>query len=396
MKNKKMILFTILILSILTLVILYEPIWAQSKTKKAELKIGMTGPLSGSGISYGYCVLGGLELAMDDINKGGGLKVGDTVYTLKAIPYDTKFLADPGVTAAKRLIYEDKVKVIFGEIGSAPGLAIQAITEPNKIVFFPDTYTELMLGADKPFTFRWCSTWWEFSSTMFNYYRKRFPQAKRVGLIYRDDDSGRSCLRCMQKFAPDKGFEIVPFALEPGTIDLTPLVTKLLSANIDLFDVNGNPPGEVAQMINIARGMGWEKPIMRTGGSIVSEILRLCGKNGDGFIYHEDADTSSPKIKILMDKFKAKGYPTQFNNMLVPAYDGAGLLFKAIQKAGSVEDTTAIKNAMESIKSYEGVQGKVTWGGMGTYGINHQLMNVALIGEIQNGKPTIVDKWEFK
>lgn len=387
----KRFIFKIFALSVLITLCFTGFTWAQTK----ELKIGFTAPLSGGGMSWGYAVLAGLDLAIEDINKAGGLKVGKTMYTLKSIPYDSKYLADPAVTAAKRLIYEDKVKIIFGEVGSAAGLAIQAITEPNKVLLFPNTYTARLLGPDKPYTFRWFVTNVEYVGPMLAFYKKKWPESKRIAYFYPDDETGQDMFRWEKKAGVENGLEVVGFPWERGTIDLTPIITKALASNIDIMDLNGSPPGEAAQMINILRQMGWNKPIVRTGGAVVYDLLRLCGKNANGVIYHEDADFSQPKPAALVERFKEKKYPSSPNTMLVPSYDGAMILFKAMQMAGTVDDTTKIKNAMESIKSYEGVQGKVRWGGKEIYGINHQLMNIVYIGEVVNETPTIIFKIEF-
>ena len=88
------------------------------------------------------------------------------------------------------------------------------------------------------------------------------------------------------------------------------------------------------------------------------------------------------------DLFSAESEP--------PFYDAAHILFKAIEKAGTIDDTTKIKEAMESIESYDGIQGKVRWGGKEAYGIAHQLLNPSFIGEIIDGKPTILQRVDIK
>ena len=361
-----------------------------------ELKIGFTAPLSGGGMSWGYGVLSGLELAMEDINKAGGLKVAGKTYTLKAIPYDSKYLPDPAVTAAKRLIYEDKVKIIFGEVGSAAGLAIQTLTEPNKILLFPNTYTARLLGPTKPYTLRWFVTNVEYVGPMMAYYKKKWPQSKRLAYFYPDDETGQDMFKWEKKAGADNGIEVVGFPWERGTVDLTPIVTKALAANIDIMDCNGSPPGEAGQLINILRDMGWNKPIVRTGGAVFYDLIRICGKKANGVIYHEDGDFTLPKCAALVERFKAKKYPsTAPNSMMFPSYDGSNILFKAMQMAGTVEDTTKIRDAMLSIKTYEGVSGKVRWGGKEIYGVDHQLMHPVFIGEIVDEKPKIIFKIEF-
>jgi branched-chain amino acid transport system substrate-binding protein len=179
-------------------------------------------------------------------------------------------------------------------------------------------------------------------------------------------------------------------------VDLTPIITKALSANIDIMDCNGSPPGEAGQLINILRDMGWTKPIVRTGGAVFYDLIRICGKKANGVIYHEDGDFTLPKSAALVERFKAKKYPTTSpNSMMFPSYDGSNILFKAMQMAGTVDDTTKIRDAMLSIKSYEGVSGKVRWGGKEIYGVDHQLMHPVFIGEIVDEQPKIIFKIEF-
>ena len=141
--------------------------------------------------------------------------------------------------------------------------------------------------------------------------------------------------------------------------------------------------------------MGWKKPIVRTGGPVAYDLLRICGKNANGVVYHEDSDFNDPNVAKIVEAFKAKKYPATVNTMLIPCYDGASILFEAIKKAGTVDDTTAIKAAMESIKTFEGVQGPVTWVGEKTYGIKHQLRYPVCIGEIKDQKAVVIKKVIF-
>src|SRR5438093_1442266 len=62
---------------------------AQDKT----LTIGVLGPLSGGAASYGVELVRGAEMKADEINKAGGLKVGNDVYHIKLVSYDHKGLA---------------------------------------------------------------------------------------------------------------------------------------------------------------------------------------------------------------------------------------------------------------------------------------------------------------
>ena len=127
---------------------------AEAQPKKGEIKIGFISALSGAGIGWGMGMLGGLELAAEDINNAGGIKIGETVNTIKVIAYDDKYAGPGAVQAAQRLISQDGVNIIVGPLGSVPMLAIAEVTESNKVLVLSNSYTTKALSAKKPYTFR--------------------------------------------------------------------------------------------------------------------------------------------------------------------------------------------------------------------------------------------------
>src|SRR5688500_16548498 len=72
-----------------------------------ELKIGAIGSLSGGGAAWGIATQRGVQLAIDDVNAKGGLKVGDKRHRLAMVIYDDQYTGAGGTNAATRLILED-------------------------------------------------------------------------------------------------------------------------------------------------------------------------------------------------------------------------------------------------------------------------------------------------
>src|SRR6476469_1249548 len=60
--------------------------------------------LSGPGQSNGVAQANAVKLAVEDINKAGGLKVGGTTYTLKLDVHDDRSQATAGVTAVQKML----------------------------------------------------------------------------------------------------------------------------------------------------------------------------------------------------------------------------------------------------------------------------------------------------
>src|SRR3546814_14341480 len=63
-----------------------------------------------------------------------GLKVGGKSYKIELVAYDDKYQASEAVTAANRLIFEDKVKFIMGPMGGATALAIGPTVEKHGVL----------------------------------------------------------------------------------------------------------------------------------------------------------------------------------------------------------------------------------------------------------------------
>ncbi|MEM4237536.1 MAG: hypothetical protein QW050_00935, partial [Candidatus Nitrosocaldaceae archaeon] len=72
------------------------------------------------------------------------------------------------------------------------------------------------------------------------------------------------------------------------------------------------------------------------------------------------------------------------------AYSVFMMLTKAMQEAGTVEDTNAVRLALERIEEFEGINGKYGWEGKDTYGINHQLKSPIYIAEGVRGKVKVI------
>lgn len=82
------------------------------------LKIGGIGSLSGGGTAWGLAIKRGTELAIDEMNAKGGIKIGGKTYKLEHVMLDDQYTATGGKTAAERLVFQDKVLFIVGPIGS--------------------------------------------------------------------------------------------------------------------------------------------------------------------------------------------------------------------------------------------------------------------------------------
>ncbi|MBR9981276.1 MAG: ABC transporter substrate-binding protein, partial [Desulfatitalea sp.] len=106
----------------------------------AEVVIGFSGPLSGPAAQYGRDCLAGVELAIKDINRTGGIKIGDTAYTFKVVSYDDMIDPTAAVNNSRRLVSRDKAVAIFNPVFNTIAAMMQ-INEQRGSEFLMMAYT---------------------------------------------------------------------------------------------------------------------------------------------------------------------------------------------------------------------------------------------------------------
>ena len=117
------------------------------------IKIGLSGPMSGAGASWGLLAEWAAKQAADEINKEGGVKVDGKTYTFEAIAYDNKYTASEGAKVGQALINKDGVRYVVFALGMAPVRALQALSEREGAVLFTTAAGKSIKGPKFPYTF---------------------------------------------------------------------------------------------------------------------------------------------------------------------------------------------------------------------------------------------------
>ncbi len=360
-------------------------VMAQGALAQETLKIGALVTLSGPGAAWGQGMKNAAELAADKVNATGGLEVAGKKYKVEVIPYDDKYQANEAVTVANRLVFEDKVKYIIGPVGSAAVVAIQPITEKNKVIVMTLGFTPKALGPDKLYTFRPNVTTAEVSQPQIDWVIKT-QGVKKVGALFPNDESGQAIAKDLEAAYKKGGADLVAKEFfERDRVDFVPLLTRMLARGINAIELDGNSPTTAGLIVKQARELGFKGKIIRTGGPATPEIVNVAGKAAtEGMFVHSPIDPQQPSTKAYVDMYAAK-YKTAMNGFSPAFYDGTSMLFEAMRRAGTVTDTDKVRVALEQLKDFPGAMGALSWTGKAGYGIDHQLDAPFFIGEIKNG-----------
>ena len=122
-----------------------------------DLKLAVLAPLSGPVPTFGVTTRDGALMAIEEWNAKGGVNGQKIV----PIVEDSQCTPDPAVNAANKVIDQDKVHYIIGEVCSKASIPISEIANAKKVVQISPTSTNpsVTVGADgkvKDYIFRAC------------------------------------------------------------------------------------------------------------------------------------------------------------------------------------------------------------------------------------------------
>ena len=126
---------------------------SSQETKTEEtIKIGTIGPFTGDIATYGISTKNGVEVAVDEFNKNGGINGKKVIL----ISEDTRGDQTEAANAASKLIEQDKVTAIVGGVISSETMTAGPIADDAKIVTISSSSTATGVPEIGDYIFRNC------------------------------------------------------------------------------------------------------------------------------------------------------------------------------------------------------------------------------------------------
>jgi len=344
--QKKMVLFA--------LCILFVSGCLSGMARAADsIKIGHLQPRSGMMADYGKLSAEGIELAVEEINKAGGLLGRKVVVEYK----DDKSSPEAGLNEAMKLVLENKVDVLIGTTSSAVAKAVAALAAKHKVPFIiADAQTPDLIEKDcNKFTFRTSDDVSQDNRGAAIAVLKHIGVPKRLACITSDYIFGHQTWESFKKtildIHPDVKIvdEIFPKFMETN---YRPYITRLLNAKPDMVFTSFYG-GETITFLKQAKGFGFSKAIpvfINTSGSQM-DVSEALGEDmlpmwGIDRYYSEYPNTPMNKKFVIAYKAKFQHLPKATAG---EAYGAALAFFEAVKKAGSVKPEEVVK-ALEGLK----------------------------------------------
>lgn len=362
MKKKLYVMFIVLSLALC----LANPGWPAD-----VIKIGFDIELTGDIPKVGEASKFTGEMLKEQINKQGGLKVGNKSYTLNFIYEDNEAKAESAAAAALKLITQDQVLGIVGPQASKQAIPAGEVADTNQCVLISGWSTNPKTTAGRPWVFRACFLD-PFQGPVLAKFATEELKAKKAAVLY---DIASDYPKGLAEFFKE-AFEKIHgkgsvAAFETFTTkdrDFSAQLTKIVASKADIL-FTPQYYDEVPLIVKQAREMGWKKPILGSDSWDSAELMNLCGKDcmGSFFSTHYAAPGAKGATKQFIDQYKAK-YGYEPDAVAALTWDAARLLLQAIQNTkgltGDVKkDRQAIRNQIAMMKEFDGITGKMSFDG---------------------------------
>jgi len=218
--------------------ILLFGVWIDLSYAAKDIKVGLVFPRSGSLARLGETTMFGALMAIEDVNKAGGIKsLGGA--KLVAVVGDAKDAA-AARSETERMITREGVVALLGVYSSSFTLIATETSERQKIPFFTNSIADNILQRGFKYVFRMSVPANEFGKTPIDGLM-RMAEAfgkpvKKIAILYEDTSYGTSTSESFLKRAKEKGLNVVLYeAYRAGLTDAGPLVNKIKASGAEVI-----------------------------------------------------------------------------------------------------------------------------------------------------------------
>lgn len=313
----------------------------------ADIKFGVAEALSGGAAQYGVAIRNGFQLAADEINATGGIN-GNKI---QLVIEDEQGKKEEAINVVKKLIFQDKVLMIFGPTLSNSMFAGGPVANGAKTVIFGTSNTANGITDIGPYVFRNSVMESDVLPVTVATAAKHY-NIKKVAVIYGNDDAFTK-----------SGYDVFKNVLEERKLPVTTTETYVkgdVDFKAQLTKIKASAPDavicsclaeEAANIMTQARGLGIKAPFIGGNGFNSPKLFEISKLAGEGtFVGSPWSNTNpAPANKAFVAQY-IKKYNAEPNQFSAQAYDAlyiAAAALKDVKLSGDLSaDREALKNAL--------------------------------------------------
>jgi branched-chain amino acid transport system substrate-binding protein len=321
---------------------------------QAQVKLAVAGPVTGANAAFGAQLTQGVQQAVEDINKAGGIlgqkiqvEVGDDV-------------SDPkqGVSVANKFV-GDGVKFVVGHFNSGVTMPASDVYAENDILFITPSATNPKITDRKLWdAFRTCGRDDQQGMVWAELARDKL-KGKKIAVIHDKTTYGKgladAALDNMHKFGVK---EVLYEGVNTGEKDYSAIVSKIKDSGADYL-MWGGLHTEGGLILRQMRDQGMNTIMISGDGITDSEFAAIGGTGVEGTLMTFGPEPrNNPNAKDAVDSFKAKGFDPQGYTLY--SYAAVQIMKQAAEKANSLEPKK-VAEVMHSGMPFHTVIGDISY-----------------------------------
>ncbi|WP_159103974.1 ABC transporter substrate-binding protein [Rhodopseudomonas sp. B29] len=285
----------------------------------------------------------GANIAADLLNADGGVNGKE----VRLIVYDTNYSPVEGVAAVERLITQDGVHVVAGEISSTIALAAIPVVKAEDALLMlavPKHPDVTKSDYDRVFRLNTTST---MDAASFNDYLKNKIAPAKIAYLAENNDFGRLTLDDAKKSFGSK--IVFTDIFEVKQSDFSALASNVRGSGADLVCIMASNPEQSGNLIKSMADVGYMPKRCLTPGVLNNDFPKVAGAAAEGVfsedIYAPSIDTDLNKRFVTSYEAKYKSVPGKIELL---GFESVWITGLAMRKAGTVTDTKKIAEVLRA------------------------------------------------
>lgn len=309
------------------------------------IKIGAVLPLTGPGSEFAEYIRQGLELALEEVNSE------KSDYSFKIIYEDSKNAPKEGVMVFKNLVTLTKPPIVISALSSVTR-AIAPLAKPDKTIILGLAVAIPGVSDISEFVFRLHPDGYAEAGEAARFALNQ--GYKKAGVIYINDDYGRSSFEVFKKVFEDGGGEVsINENFETRQSDFRTQALKFKEKNVEIIWVVGYGPAYTIVIKHLYEA-NIKAKIIGNMSLTLTPALETLGEASEGILI-----VDGKKSEDFINKFSAH-YGVAPNSYAGYAYDALKIISSTIRALKSQDPERIIKNFLNT-KNYSGAMGNISF-----------------------------------
>jgi branched-chain amino acid transport system substrate-binding protein len=345
-----------------------------------DILIGEYGSLTGAQATFGQSTHNAIMMAIDEVNGNGGVNGRK----IKVMTEDDQSKSEEAQNAVTKLISQNGVLAILGEVASSCSIAAAPTCQSNKVPMITPSSTNPEVTKKGDYIFRVCFTD-DYQGENIARFAATQLKIKRAAILtdVKNDYSTGLTATITRVFTSLGGQIVGKASYSNGDSDFRSQLTAVKANKPEAIFVPGYY-GDVAQIAIQARDLGMKQPLLGGDGWESPKLVEIGGRALDGSMYtnHYFYADPNPVVRNFVQRYKDR-YGAIPDGMAALGYDAARVLADAIKRAKKL-DGPSLRDAIAETKNFDGVTGKITLGPD-----RNAVGKKIIVEEVKNGQLTL-------